>query len=89
MEDIEDLTKYFTRKTLFGRLQSTQIWMRQSGEFPRVEATFRVLKGMPILIRIESTNGDYTSRNQTKEDEYKKVEEGIILLLKREPRAKK
>lgn len=65
------------------------MWMRQSGEFPRVEIAFRVQRDIPMLIRSTSTSGDYANSSQTKDEEDKNIEEGLTLLMNREPKGNK
>jgi hypothetical protein len=51
----------FTRETLLGRLQSDEMWIRQSGEFPRFEFSFSAPSVKPMLTRSVSISGDYAS----------------------------
>jgi len=60
------------------------MWTRQNGELPRVETSFSALSIQPMLTRSASTSGDYVSSNLIKVEEYKKIEEVLALLMKRE-----
>ena len=62
--------------------------MRKSRELPKVEIAFNALSVPPMLTRSASTSGDYVSSKQTKVDEDKKIEKGLALLMKREPKGK-
>ena len=79
------LTKDFTRETLLGKLQSIEMSMRYSGVLSRVEISFSALSFQPMLTRSAIKSGEYTSSSWTKEEEDKKIKEGIALLMRREP----
>ena len=55
----------------------------------RVETTFSALNVQPSLSRSERANGDYASRNRSRSEEDRKIEEGISMFVRREPNGKK
>ena len=74
IEHVIPCTPNFTRETLLARFQTSEIWMKQSGEFPRVKTAFSLLRDKPMLRRSESTNGNYASSNRTRQEEDNKID---------------
>ena len=86
IEEVIPCTPIFTKGTILGRLQTSELWMKQNEEFPRVEAVFSVQRDIRTLTRSASTSGDYASGQVTKREEDNNIEEGISLIMKREPK---
>ena len=79
-------TKYFTKKSLLGRLEEVKNKLRQSKELTRIETTFSALNIQPNLSRSTSARGDFSSSSRSKEDNFF---EGVALLVRREEGGKK
>ena len=82
-------TKRFTRDTLLGRLEAVELSLRQHGELTIVETNFGAISDCPCLSRSASTNEDCASSNKSRYEEDIKIEEGITLIVRREPNGKK
>ena len=80
-------TKDFTKETLLGRLEAIENKLRQSGELTRIETTFSALSIWPNLSRSTSYRGDFSSSSRSEED--RKIDEVVVLLVRREKGGKK
>ena len=76
-------------ETLFGRLDIVEASLRKSRELKRVKIAFSALSVRSCLSRSASTHGDFSSSSKTKFDEDRNIEEGIALLVRREPNGKR
>lgn len=84
IDQVIPCTKKFTRETLLGRLEVEKMSLKNSRDFPRVEFFFSTLSVCLSLSRSVSTSGDYARRNKSRSQEYKRIEEGISLFVRRE-----
>ena len=89
IEQVIPCTMNFTRETILGRLEVEEMNLRLSGDLPRMETIFSALSVCPTFSRSISMSGDYAGSSRSRNEEDKKIEEGIALLVKREPDGKK
>lgn len=89
IEQVIPCTINFTRETLLGRLEVSEMNLRLSRDLPRMETAFSALSVHPTFSRSISVSGDYASSNRSRNEEDRKIELGISLLVKREPDGKK
>ena len=74
----------FSKETLLGRIEVAEVSLRQNGDLPGIETTLSALSMKPSLSRSTSTSGNFASSSRAKFEEDKKIEKGIVLLVKRE-----
>lgn len=67
------------------RLEAIEVSLKKSKDLPKVEITFTALSVHPFLSRSTNTSGDDARSNWSKSKEDRRVEEGIVILVSREP----
>lgn len=64
IEQVISCTPNFTREIFFARLQTSEMWIKQNRELPRVESSFSIQRDRPTLTRSATTIGDYASSSR-------------------------
>ena len=89
IEEIIPISPNFTKETLLGKLQAFEQRLKLEQGQIRIETTFNVQKDRAKLTRRVSTSGDYARKWTIKQLEDKKIDEGLALLAKREPKGRR
>lgn len=91
VDEIIVVTPNFDKETLFGKLQALKQRLKQNQNQTRTEIAFStsIQANKRALTKSASTSGDYARDWATKNEEQRKIDEVLALLVKRQPKGKK